>query len=76
MPAAPIDLFVSVILAGERDPLAVRRELAEHLDAWMSREPCGRPARGRRGPQITAVGKDNFVAANVGEAQQLCLRRR
>src|SRR6185312_12580209 len=40
-----VNLFVSIILAGKRDPLSVRRESGEQLDARMRRQPGCSPAR-------------------------------
>ena len=41
----------------------------------MRGQPRGGAAGRRRGPQVAAVGEDDAVAVDVGEAQQLGLRR-
>ncbi len=69
-----IDLLVAVVLPGEGDPAAVGGELGEQLDAGMGGEPAGGAAGGGGGPQVAAVGEDDAVAVDVGEAQQLGLR--
>ncbi len=45
-----VDLLVAVVLAGEREPLAVRREPGEQLQARMRRQARRGAAAGRRPP--------------------------
>jgi hypothetical protein len=59
-------------LARKSDPLAVGRELRENLDAWVCREAARCPAGNRRGPDITRIGKGDFVAVYCREAQKFC----
>ena len=65
-----IDLLVTVVLTGERNPFAIRREPAEQLLTRMRGEPASRPAIGRCQPQITAVAEDHLVSMNIRETQQ------
>lgn len=68
-----VDLLVAVVLAGEGDPLAVRRELGEHLEPGMGGQPARRPAGGRCGPQVTGIGEDDLVPVDIRKPQQLGL---
>jgi hypothetical protein len=68
-----VDLLVAVVLAGEGDPLAVRRELGEQLEPGMGGQPGRRPAGGRRGPQVAGIGEDDLVAVDIRKPQQLGL---
>ena len=68
-----VDLLVAVVLPGEGDPLAVRRELGEQLEPRMRRDPARRPPLGRRRPQIAGVGEHDLVLVDVREAEQLGL---
>ena len=71
-----VDLFVTVVLSGKSDPLAVRGEFPEDFDAWMRRQTqCGADA-GRRGPKVAGVSEDDAVAANVRGPQEFRLRIR
>ena len=71
-----VDLLISVVLPGEGDRLSVGRELGEELETGMSRQPgCCTPAH-RGQPEIAAVGEDDLVAVDVGEAEQLGLSDR
>jgi hypothetical protein len=68
-----IHLFVTVVLSRESDPLSVRREFAENLDAGV-RSQTQRIATCRgRGPKIAGVSENYAVAANVGKPQEFRL---
>ena len=65
-----VDLLVAVVLAGERDPLAIGRELGEQLEPGMSREArCGAAAGARR-PEVPAIDERHAVAMDVGKAKE------
>ncbi len=66
-----IDLIVTAVFTGERDSAAIGREARRLLEAGAGREPRRGAALRRRGPEITRVCKDDAIAANIGEPEQL-----
>jgi hypothetical protein len=68
-----VDLLISIVLPGEGDGLPVGRELGEQLETRMGRESGRRAARDRSQPEIAAVGEDDLVRMDIGEAEQLGL---
>src|SRR5580658_2658234 len=69
-----VDLLIAVVLPGERDPFAVRRELGEQLYARMRSEPRGRASRRVDQPQIAAVSEYDAVVMYIRKAKDLGLR--
>ena len=69
-----VHLLVAVVLAGERDPRAVGRKLREQLEPVVRGQARRGTAVRRREPQIARIAEDDFVAVDVGEAQELRLR--
>ena len=69
-----VDLLIAVVLAGEGDPLAIRRELREQLDTGVRGEARGRAARRAGQPQVPAVGEYDAVIVDVRKTQKLGLR--
>ena len=69
-----INLLVAVVLSGEGNPFPIGREFGEKFEAGMRGKPGGHSARGRCGPEIACVREDDFVAMNIGKAQELGLR--
>ena len=65
-----VDLLVTVVLTGEGDPLAIRRELAEQLLTRMCGQPAGHSAVGGRHPQVTAIAEDHLVPMDIREPQE------
>ncbi len=70
-----VDLLVTVVLAGESDPLAVRRELRKQLLTRVCGQACRCAARARCHPQIAGVDEHDLVPVDVGKPQELGLRR-
>jgi hypothetical protein len=68
-----VDLLVAVILAGNGDPSAVRRELRKQLQTRMGRQPGRGAACGRRTPEVAGVAEHHPVPMNVGEPQNFGL---
>ncbi len=60
----------AVVFAGERDPLAVRREMRAALDAWSGGEANRFAAIAAHFPEIVAKHEANVGAAQGGLAQQ------
>src|ERR1039458_4199028 len=69
-----VDLLIAVVLAGERDPLAIGRELREQLDAGVRGESRGRAACRVDQPEVAAVGEYDAVIVDVRKAEELGLR--
>src|SRR5205807_151887 len=69
-----VNLLIAVVLAGEGNPLPVRREFGKKLDTRMRRQACGESTGGGGQPQIAAVCEYDFIAMNVWKTQQLGLR--
>ena len=70
-----VDLFVSVVLASEGDPLAVGREFREEFEARVGCQPGGDPASRRGNPDIARMTEGEFVFVDVGVPEQQCLGR-
>ena len=70
-----VDLLVALVLAGEGEPLPVRRELREELEARVGGQPGGVAALRRRRPDVARVAERDAIAGDVGEAEQLRLGR-
>ena len=68
-----VDLFITVVLPGERDPLPVGRKLGKDFLPSMSRKSHRRPARSRRPPKIAGMAENHLVLMDVRKPQQLGL---
>ena len=65
-----VDLFVAVVLPGEGDLAAVRREPGEEFLPRVGGQPHRGPAGGRGGPEVAGVGEDDAVPVDVRKAEE------
>ncbi len=70
-----VDLCVAVILTGEGEGLAVRREPGEHLETVIAGQLSRGAAGGGDGVEIARVGEDDLIVIDRGKTQQSGFRR-
>ena len=60
-----VHLLIPVILAGEGNPLSIRRELGKQIETRMCCQPGGTSTTRRCHPQVTRVDEHNAGAMNI-----------
>ena len=69
------DVGVAVVLARERERIAVGRERDERLDALPAGEPVGDAAVAADGPEVARVGEDDLRLVHRRLLQKMDARR-
>ena len=65
-----VDIFISVVLAGESDHCAVRRKDWVSLDADTGRQAAGVAAIAGDNPQVAGIVEDDLRFADAGLAEK------